>query len=150
MVLLTAMAIGLVLAFWLPSLVPQATITWHRRPLFFVGTALMLLGVALRWYAIRVLGRYFTRNVAVRPGQEVVQAGPYRFIRHPAYSGSLLSYLGIGLALTNWASIIAIMFCTLLGYGYRVRVEEQVLCQALGQPYREYMRHTRRLIPFVL
>jgi hypothetical protein len=64
-------------AFWLPFLVPQAAITGHPRALFFVGTALMLLGVALRWYAIWVPERCFTRNVAVRPGQEVVQAEPY-------------------------------------------------------------------------
>ena len=50
----------------------------------------MMLGVVLRWFAIWKLGRYFTRDVAVSSDQEVVQSGPYRFIRHPAYSWNIL------------------------------------------------------------
>jgi len=110
---------------------------------------LILLGLALRWYAIWKLGRYFTRDVAVSSDQPVVQSGPYRFIRHPAYSGTLLTMVGIGLAMTNWASLIAIIVCTLIGHLYRVSVEEQALSKTIGQPYIEYMRHTKRFIPFV-
>ncbi|MCL4394660.1 MAG: isoprenylcysteine carboxylmethyltransferase family protein, partial [Chloroflexi bacterium] len=116
---------------------------------FGIGEALMLVGVALRWYAIRVLGQYFTRDVAVRPDQPVVQSGPYRYIRHPAYRGTLLTMLGLGLTVTNWTSLVAIMVCTLLGYAYRVSVEEQALREKIGQPYVDYMRRTRRFIPFV-
>lgn len=90
-----------------------------------------------------------TRSVAVQLGQQVVQRGAYRYIRHPAYSGTLLTMLGIGLAMTNWASLIAVMLGALVGHLYRVKVEEEVLSTGLGQPYVEYMRHTRRFIPFV-
>jgi protein-S-isoprenylcysteine O-methyltransferase Ste14 len=85
----------------------------------------------------------------VSAGQTVVQAGPYRFIRHPAYSGSLLTVLGLGLALGNWASLAAILAGALAGYTYRVSVEERALREALGQPYLDYMRRTRRFIPFI-
>ena len=148
-VLMLGMWSGIALDFSLPLLLPAATITWHRTLLFGVGIALMLVGVALRWYAIRVLGQYFTRDVAVRPDQPVVQSGPYRYIRHPAYSGTLLTMLGLGLTVTNWTSLVAIMVCTLLGYAYRVSVEEQALRDKIGQPYVDYMRRTRRFIPFV-
>ena len=148
-VLLLGLWIGVTLNFWLPLVFPGATIVWHRTLLFSLGIVLMLLGVVLRWYAIRVLGQYFTRDVAVRPDQPIVQAGPYRYVRHPAYSGSLLTMLGLGLTMTNWAALIALMVCVLLGHAYRVGVEERALREKLGLPYIEYMRRTRRFIPFV-
>jgi protein-S-isoprenylcysteine O-methyltransferase Ste14 len=57
--------------------------------------------------------------------------------------------LGVGLALANWASLVAMLAGGLIGLGYRVRVEEHALVEALGQPYVDYMRHTKRFIPFV-
>ena len=140
---------GLILGLWLAPFVSAATVTWNRVAIYWIGIACMLLGVALRWYAIRTLGRFFTRDVAVRGDQTVVQTGPYRLIRHPAYSGTLLTLLGIGLALTNWASVVAIVGGGLIGHLYRVRVEEDALKRALGQPYEDYMRRTKRFIPFV-
>ncbi|MDQ2886975.1 MAG: isoprenylcysteine carboxylmethyltransferase family protein [Chloroflexota bacterium] len=149
-VLLAGLYIGLFLNFAFAGLLPGATITWKRPVLFFIGVALMVLGIILRQYAIRVLGRYFTREVATRADQQVVQTGPYRFIRHPAYSGTLLTILGIGLAMTNWASLVAILLCCFVGHFYRVQVEERALRTSLGQPYVEYMQHTKRFIPFLL
>jgi protein-S-isoprenylcysteine O-methyltransferase Ste14 len=148
-VLLVGLYAGVLLNFALPGLFPGATITWNRSVLFFIGLTLMVLGIILRQYAIRVLGRYFTREVATRAGQPVVQNGPYKFIRHPAYSGTLLTMLGIGLAMTNWASLVAIVVCSFSGFFYRVLVEERALRTSLGQPYVEYMRHTKRFVPFV-
>ena len=149
--LLVSLFVELGLSVSLPALAPFATITatpWVY-VVFWLGIVCMLLGVALRWYAIRTLGRFFTWDVAVRGDQTVVQTGPYRYIRHPAYSGTLLTTLGIGLALTNWLSLVAIVGCTLIGHLYRVRVEEAALRKTLGQPYADYMRRTKRFIPFV-
>ncbi len=140
---------AILIAFGLAFGVPAATIPWARPVVFSVGVALMPLGTALRWYAIRALGRYFTRDVAVRAGQQVVHFGPYRLIRHPSYTGSLVSVLGLGLALTNWASVLAAIAIPLVGYAYRVRVEERALVEALGQLYVEYMARTKRFVPFV-
>jgi protein-S-isoprenylcysteine O-methyltransferase Ste14 len=148
-VLLVGLYAGVLLNFALPGLFPGATITWNRAVLFFIGLTLMVLGIILRQYAIRVLGRYFTREVATRADQTVVQNGPYKFVRHPAYSGTLLTMLGIGLAMTNWASLVAILVCSFPGFFYRVMVEERALRTSLGQPYVEYMRHTKRFVPFV-
>ena len=141
--------IGLILNFALAIVWPGAAITWQPALVFAAGIALMVLGVGLRWYAIWVLGRYFTRDVAVSADQPVVQRGPYRLIRHPAYSGTLLSTIGIGLAVTNWASLVAVVVFTLAGHLYRVHVEEAALARTLGQPYVDYMRRTKRFIPFV-
>jgi protein-S-isoprenylcysteine O-methyltransferase Ste14 len=149
-VLLVALATGVVAAiFFVNANFPGTTLTWNQPLQFWCGIALMLAGLAFRWYAIKALGKFFTRDVATRPDQVVVQRGPYRLIRHPSYSGALLMFIGTGLAMTNWASLLAIMLGAAIGYGYRVRVEEQALCADLGQPYRDYMQRTRRFIPHV-
>jgi protein-S-isoprenylcysteine O-methyltransferase Ste14 len=140
---------GLALNFLLAWLFPAAAISWYRTTLFLLGVTLILLGVALRWYAIWTLGNYFTRDVAVSTDQKVVQNGPYRYIRHPAYSGTFLTMVGVGLAMTNWASLVALLTCVLLGHMYRVRVEEKALIYTIGQPYVEYMHRTWRFIPLV-
>jgi len=140
---------GIALNFSLAALVPGAALPGPPMALLLVGVACMLLGVALRWYAIWTLGRYFTRDVAVSADQQVVQRGPYRAIRHPAYSGTFLTMLGLGLALTNWASLAALLTCVFLGHLYRVSVEEKALVDTLGQSYIAYMQRTRRFIPLV-
>ena len=141
--------IGLALSFLLAFLLPGVAIIWQRTTFFIVGAVLMVFGVALRWVAIRTLGHYFTRDVAVSADQPVVQQGVYRLIRHPAYSGTFLTMLGIGLAMTNWVSLIVLLVCVFSGHLYRVKIEEKALTQTLGQPYIEYMRRTKRFIPLV-
>jgi protein-S-isoprenylcysteine O-methyltransferase Ste14 len=148
-ILIGLQGIGIALNFSLAGLFPAGAIGWHRTALFGIGVTLILLGVALRWYAIKTLGVYFTRDVAVSADQPVVQNGPYRFIRHPTYSGTLLSMLGLGVAMTNWASLVALFTCVLVGHLHRVSVEEQALIQSIGHPYVEYMGRTKRFVPLV-
>lgn len=131
-------------AFWTAAAIP-----WFRPEVTIAGIVVILLGAALRWWAILTLGRYFTFEVAVRSTQSVVHSGPYRFVRHPSYTAILIMLLGVGMALTNWASLIVMLAGGLIGLLYRVRVEERALVEALGQPYIDYMRHTKRLIPFI-
>jgi protein-S-isoprenylcysteine O-methyltransferase Ste14 len=126
------------------------SIPWHRTFIFAVGIFLILAGTALRWYAVRILGKYFTLQVAIQPEQTVVESGPYRWVRHPSYTGSLLSLLGFGLILSNWLSLLSVLFFAILGYSYRIWVEETALLNALGEPYREYMKRTKRIIPFMI
>ena len=97
-----------------------------------------------------VLGRFFTYDVAIHTGQTVVETGPYRFIRHPSYTGALLAVLGVGLAIGNWAGLVVLFGLMAVAYTYRIQVEETVLTEALGESYEEYKRRTKRLIPFVL
>jgi protein-S-isoprenylcysteine O-methyltransferase len=141
---------GAALAFTFCFALQRATIPWMRAELFFAGIALMWLGIGFRYYAMRILGRYFTFQVDVHSGQKVIEAGPYRYIRHPSYTGALITVFGLGLTLGNWASILALLACVVMGYAYRIHVEEAALVSALGQPYREYMSRTARLVPFVL
>jgi protein-S-isoprenylcysteine O-methyltransferase Ste14 len=145
--LLLWLALGL--DFALSFLLPQATILWKRTSLFFIGITLMLAGMAFRFYAMSVLGRFFTYDVAIHAGQTVIEVGPYRYIRHPSYTGALITLLGLGLALGNWAGLVALLTCMGAAYTYRISVEEAALVTALGEPYTQYMRRTRRLVPFL-
>jgi len=151
MVLLCLIAFGIILGLLLTLKVRAFAITSAPKIFFWLGILLMYAGITLRLYAIKVLGRYFTTSVAIAPEQTVIEAGPYRLIRHPSYTGILIMLLGLGLSLTNnWLSLFVIMGCALIGFSYRIRVEEQVLKAQLGQQYQEYMQRTKRLIPFVL
>jgi protein-S-isoprenylcysteine O-methyltransferase Ste14 len=141
--------VALTLGFSVSFLLPKAAILWNRKLVFLMGIGLMLLGIAFRQYAMSVLGRFFTFDVAMHAGQTVVEAGPYRYIRHPSYTGALITQFGLGLALGTWAALFSLLFCVGIGYWYRMRIEEAALVTALGEPYRKYMQRTRRLVPFL-
>lgn len=138
-----ALGIGSAFAF------PEAAITAARPEIFVAGLILMVAGLALRWYSIGVLGSSFTCEVTTRPGQEVVQSGPYRWVRHPSYTGGLITVLGLLLCCVNLVSLAALVVA-IAGYVYRIRVEERALTTDLGPAYSEYMRRTKRLIPFLI
>jgi protein-S-isoprenylcysteine O-methyltransferase Ste14 len=148
-VILILFWIGISLGFSLSYVIPKGAILWNRELVFFIGIFLMLAGIAFRRYAMAVLGRFFTFDVAIHSDQQVVDVGPYRYIRHPSYTGALVTQVGLGLALGNWASLSVIMICTGLAYIYRISIEEAALVRALGRPYQQYMRRTQRLIPFL-
>jgi protein-S-isoprenylcysteine O-methyltransferase Ste14 len=117
--------------------------------LSILGIVLILLGLIIRWIAIITLGRYFTTNVSILPGHQIVKKGIYKYIRHPSYAGGLVSFLGLGLAFSNWLSSIVIVVPILIVYIYRMRVEEKALIQAFGDEYRDYSKTTKRLIPWI-
>lgn len=148
-VVILASALAAWLAFFLVFVMPKAAIAGNSIAVFSVGVALMVAGIAFRWYAVRTLGRFFTFDVAISPDHRVIQHGPYRYIRHPSYTGTLITLLGLGLALTNWASLGFVLLFSAIGLAYRIHVEEQALITELGQPYRDYMLRTRRLVPFL-
>jgi protein-S-isoprenylcysteine O-methyltransferase Ste14 len=128
---------------------PQAAIFWKRDALFYVGISFMLTGIPLRLYTMTLLGRYFTFDVAVQSGQQIIQAGPYRYVRHPSYTAALLTLTGFGLALGNWAGLLAALACLSLAYAYRIPVEETALLETLGESYERYRARTWRLVPFL-
>jgi len=141
---------GLLLAGFLRRFVPQAGLGRDPAPAHILSAIIILAGIAFREYAIRSLGKFFTQDVDVSEGQAIVQTGPYRLIRHPAYTRTLISVLGIALGMNNGLSLAAAAAGFLIGHLYRIRVEEQALLASAGKAYAEYMRRTKRLIPFVL
>jgi len=90
-----------------------------------------------------------TVNVTIGEDHQLIQQGLYRYIRHPSYSGSLLSFFGLGMALGSWLSFLIIFFPILCSFLYRISVEEEALSNSFGSRYEDYRRKTRRLIPLV-
>jgi protein-S-isoprenylcysteine O-methyltransferase len=108
---------------------------------------LLVAGIGLRIWSVVHLGRFFTVDVAIQEGQRVIQSGPYRYVRHPSYAGSILALVGLACLTFNWLGFVVIIGCSLVAYTLRISVEEKVLYQNLGEEYREYAERTKRLIP---
>jgi protein-S-isoprenylcysteine O-methyltransferase Ste14 len=111
------------------------------------GETLLVAGAALRVWAMLTLDRFFTFVVGIADDHKVVQAGPYRVIRHPGYAGALIAMLGIGIALGNWLSVLLMLLVPPVALAVRIRVEEKTLIAALGADYLDYARRTGGLIP---
>jgi protein-S-isoprenylcysteine O-methyltransferase Ste14 len=118
-----------------------------RNDLQYFGLGITALGIGLRDWAVMTLGRFFTMTVMVATNQTVVKSGPYRRLRHPAYTGSILTLVGFPLALGTWVGALFVFLLTVGGFLYRVRVEEKALLETLGADYCDYMQHTWRFFP---
>ena len=129
--------------------VPSAALPWDPLVIVDLGSALVLCGLAIRQWAAKTLGDFFTRSVVVHDGQRIVTAGPYRFIRHPAYAGILVSVAGLGLTLGNWLSVALVVSGSVLANVSRIRAEEAALTANLGEQYRAFARTRKRLMPGV-
>jgi len=140
---------GWFLAFISVNRFPEATIRSGRVASYIVGVALVWVGAGLRLWAFQTLGRYFTFSVMTSADQKVVTAGPYRLIRHPGYAGGALAMAGVGLAMGNWISAVALTLVPLIGTINRIRVEEAALLAAIGYSYRSYADGRKRLVPYL-
>ena len=147
--LIVALVVAVTLGSSLADSVPQAAINWERPWLFGLGLAIAVAGIVVRCYAVRSLGRFFTVRVTTSFDQVVVDTGPYRYVRHPSYTGALMTVFGVLLCATNWLSLLCFVIA-LPGFAYRIAVEEAALTETLGDSYRDYMRRTKRLIPLIV
>ena len=117
------------------------------RVISIAGITLILCGLLVRWFAILSLKHQFTVDVSIRKNHRMVKEGIYRFVRHPAYSGSLLSFFGLGLCFSNYLSMVIISVPICAAFFHRVRIEEEALVSAFGSEYLDYRASTKRFIP---
>ncbi len=118
--------------------------------IFYMGIFLMFSGVMVRQYAIAILGRFFSLSVQLAEDHRVVDKGPYRLVRHPSYTGILITFAGLGLAVQSLGALLVLLLFFGISFGYRMYVEERTLLSGLGQDYASYMKRTKRLIPFII
>ncbi|KAJ52694.1 protein-S-isoprenylcysteine O-methyltransferase Ste14 [Clostridium tetanomorphum] len=116
---------------------------------FWIGTIFIMLGVFLRAYSIYTLGKFFTLSVQVNSEQKIIQIGPYKYLRHPSYSGSILSLIGTSLCFRSIMGIIVTLTIIAIIYGNRIAIEEKILENSFGTIYKEYERNTSKIIPFI-
>lgn len=117
--------------------------------LYWVGVGIFVSGLALRWISIATLGRFFTVDVTIAPEQTVIKTGPYKYIRHPSYTGVVLAFLGLGICFANPVSLLLFVVPPSIAFLRRIDVEESALQAGLGDAYTQYIHHTKRLVPFV-
>jgi protein-S-isoprenylcysteine O-methyltransferase Ste14 len=133
---------------WLPSWFRAATMPGLPQ-VAWIGVLLGVVGLGLRLWAVLTLRDRYTRTLLVHDVHTIERSGPYRWIRHPGYLGSLLCLNGIALASGNWVICVASVAATSAGYSYRIRVEDEMLVRSLGQAYADYRREVRALLPSV-
>jgi len=141
--------VGIFVAIFLSDYFATHNITPLPESFFYVGIILMLAGILFRQWAIWVLGRFFSTRVRIVSDHRIVMEGPYRFLRHPSYTGMLMILLGLGLGSRTWLGTIIILALFSLVIGYRISVEENALKAEFGEQYLEYAKKTKRLIPFL-
>ena len=114
----------------------------------WTGFGLVAAGIAFAVWARAMLGANWSGLVAIKAGHELIQSGPYRWVRHPIYSGLLLAILGTALALGEVRGLLAFLVA-LLGWGIKALMEERFLIDQFDGDYVRYTREVKRLIPFV-
>lgn len=141
-----ALATGAALIFktlaWMP--IPMAYL-----PRQFVALLLFAAGLGLRYKAVKRLGRFFSTQVNIQNNHELITDGPYRHLRHPAYTGLLIALAAAGLAMGDGLALLLLtvpLFCAL---SYRIDIEEKMMTEKFGTAYRSYCESTRKLLPWL-
>jgi len=116
---------------------------------FWSGAVVTAAGLLFSVWARRHLGSNWSQNVTVKQGHELIQSGPYRFVRHPIYTGLLVAFLGSAIARGEWRGLLAValVFITLWN---KLRLEEKWMRAEFGESYRNYSRRVAALVPHIL
>jgi protein-S-isoprenylcysteine O-methyltransferase Ste14 len=129
-------------------LVAQRTPQEYRNlHLSIAGIPILFIGMAIRMIAIYQLGKEFTVDVVIGKEHKLHDTGLYKHVRHPSYSGMVLEFIGLSMLFNSYFSIPAVVIPVLAALIYRMNIEEKALAEALGAPYSEYMKRTKRIIP---
>jgi protein-S-isoprenylcysteine O-methyltransferase Ste14 len=121
----------------------------NHKNIGWLGLILMLSGLAMRYWAAKTLGNFYTRTLQIVEGQEIINQAPYNVIRHPGYLGTLLMEIGAGLAVMNWVVLLAAVTIGITSRVYRISVEEEMLAASFGKQYKAYSDKTWKLIPLL-
>ncbi|OBR94376.1 isoprenylcysteine carboxyl methyltransferase (ICMT) family protein [Clostridium ragsdalei P11] len=116
---------------------------------YYMGIFLIIAGTVIRAYSVWTLKKAFTLSVQTTSDQHLIQKGFYRYVRNPAYTGSILSLLGIAFSLRNILAPIVVLAICVLCYGIRIKVEEKALKEQFKKEFEVYCKHTYCLFPFV-
>jgi len=113
----------------------------------WAGLAVAVAGVAFALWAVRTLGRHFDVELEVHEGHEVIDRGPYAFVRHPVYAGLALHFIGACLATGNLILIAGTVGVSFPAFYQRAAAEERLLHGQLGSAYLAYARRVAMLVP---
>jgi protein-S-isoprenylcysteine O-methyltransferase len=146
-----AIVLGMIPAFYLP---PVEYLYFHAmlprtRGMQILGLLIIFLGSILFAWARHVLGNFYSGHLSVVEGQPLVQHGPYRFLRHPAYAGYVLIAIGLSIGYSSIGGLIVILCLLIPTVIYRIQVEEAVLAKHFGNQFMNYAQKTKCLLPYI-
>ena len=137
---------GISLAFNAPRIAPA----WIAAPpqlIAGLGIALIWVGIGLRLWAVRTLGRFFRVTVTVQDDHRLIDSGPYSRLRNPSYTGAMITLAGVGIAMGHWLSLAAMILFPMIGFAWRIKVEEASLASRFGADYQAYRSRRWALLP---
>lgn len=114
---------------------------------YYIGIFLIIIGTIIRGYSVWTLKKAFTLSVQTTSDQHLIQEGFYHYVRNPAYTGSILSLLGIAFSLRNILAPIVVLIICIICYGIRIKVEEKALKKQFKKEFEDYCKHTYCLFP---
>jgi protein-S-isoprenylcysteine O-methyltransferase Ste14 len=117
-------------------------------PVMMVGLVIEIAGLGLAIWARRHLGRNWSGEITIKEEHQLIQTGPYRYLRHPIYTGLLTMYAGLALATGEWLGVMG-MGLAVMAYWRKTRLEEATLGAAFGAEYDAYRRDTWAVVPGV-
>lgn len=153
-----------ILAYWLPLVIAiyllgpgewfghtliRENFVEHTNTVGVIGLMLAAAGAILAIWSRYLLGRNWSVSVQKKQDHELISNGPYKFVRHPIYSGLLLLFIGNALIVGDYRAIIAVII-VFLSFWYKLRKEERWMTEAFGAAYVEYAKGTRTLVPWIL
>ena len=112
----------------------------------WTGVAFTALGILFTIWARVHIGRNWSARVVIKEQHELVRTGPYRFVRHPIYTGLLIAIAGTALVTGEWRGVVALVFA-ILGFAWKAKREEAILFGEFGEDYARYRSETGMLLP---
>jgi len=120
---------------------------WNVVSVIFIIIAFM--GAIFRAWSVAVLGVYFTWHIKIQSGQKIITNGPYKFVRHPSYTGAWILYIFILLFINAWIAATLMGILLLLAFNRRMKYEEIKLIETFGDDYIKYSKKVKKIIPFI-
>ena len=127
---------------WLPIQIDYMPRQWLALLLFSIG-------LSLRYWAVLKLGRFFSTHVLIQNKHQLITDGPYRWIRHPAYTGLLIAFAGAGLAMGDVFALLLLTVLPFFVFKARISLEEKKLIKQFGKQYLDYLNKTYKLLPLL-
>ncbi|MGE5072981.1 MAG: methyltransferase family protein [Anaerolineae bacterium] len=149
LLVITVFVAGIIIGMNMPNIAPSFNIQDHAGIHFVAGIVLVWAGLVLRYWSIRTLGRFFSTRLVIQDRHELITSGPYSILRHPSYTGAVLTFIGFGLGAGNWLSLLVLLATALISYAWRIRSEEKLLLAEFGDAFLQHKKHTWAIIPFV-
>jgi protein-S-isoprenylcysteine O-methyltransferase Ste14 len=116
-------------------------------PITLFGGLLFIIGIYIYSKSTRELGKFFSTAIEIKQKHELIQTGPYKFVRHPAYFGGLLFMAGLAIGANSLLGFLIFAIVTIPWYAWRIKKEERTLKKEFGKEFEEYKKKTKLLIP---